>query len=103
MMRIFPAWFLVLLLSSPAWAAEPARSPGKANLNPDFEFLDSSFENASPLWYDIADDGWQRAYSRADGLGADVDVDADGTASASACAASNSARSAARRSASRPS
>ena len=39
-----------------AFAAEPARSPILVTNHP-LEFIDTSFENASPIWYDFAADG----------------------------------------------
>src|SRR5688572_32116577 len=39
-----------------AFAAEPAKSPNLVTNHP-LEFIDTSFENASPLWYDFAPDG----------------------------------------------
>lgn len=40
-------------------AADP---PGPGDQNGGFEFIDTSFENASPLWYEIADDGSIRVH-----------------------------------------
>jgi len=45
---------LALVATAPAVAAEPA--PAAAANHP-LEFIDTSFENASPLWYDFAPDG----------------------------------------------
>ncbi len=46
---------LPLTLLTIALHAEPqAPAPGRANA---VEFVDTSFENASPLWYDFAEDG----------------------------------------------
>src|SRR5437879_12038432 len=39
-----------------AFAAEPAKSPVTVTNHP-LEFIDTSFENASPVWYDFAPDG----------------------------------------------
>lgn len=54
MMRTFSFCVLCLVLPCVAWAAESA---GKVAGNSDLEFLDTGFENASPLWYEIAPDG----------------------------------------------
>jgi hypothetical protein len=45
--------FLATLVSQ---AAEPARAP-VATTNHPLEFIDTSFENASPVWYELAADG----------------------------------------------
>src|SRR6266496_5509180 len=37
-------------------AAEPAKSPSSVSNHP-LEYIDTSFENASPVWYDFAPDG----------------------------------------------
>jgi hypothetical protein len=42
--------------ASAAFAAEPAKLPTVAANHP-LEFIDTSFENASPVWYDFAPDG----------------------------------------------
>ncbi|MBI2947677.1 MAG: peptidase M14 [Verrucomicrobia bacterium] len=47
---------LVLAVSSFAFAAEPSKSPVVVTSHP-LEFIDTSFENASPVWYDFAPDG----------------------------------------------
>jgi hypothetical protein len=48
---------LACALTSPAaFSAEPTPSPNNATHHP-LEFIDTSFENASPLWYDFAPDG----------------------------------------------
>ena len=39
-----------------AFAAEPAKSPITVTDHP-LEFIDTSFENASPVWYEFAPDG----------------------------------------------
>src|SRR5437879_5530618 len=39
-----------------AFAAEPAKSPVTVTKHP-LEFIDTSFENASPVWYEFAPDG----------------------------------------------
>src|SRR6266545_6879357 len=44
------------LTSLAAFSAEPATSPNNSTNHP-LEFIDTSFENASPLWYDFAPDG----------------------------------------------
>jgi len=46
--------FAVTALS--AFAADPAQSPVAITNHP-LEFIDTSFENASPVWYDFAPDG----------------------------------------------
>ena len=38
-----------------AFAAEPAKSPITVTDHP-LEFIDTSFENASPVWYEFAPD-----------------------------------------------
>src|SRR6266851_7709058 len=38
------------------FAAEPAKSPDAVTNHP-LEFIDTSFENASPVWYEFAPDG----------------------------------------------
>jgi len=47
--RMLPALLMVLTLA-PAAAQQPWRPAA-----PGIEFIDTSFENASPLWYDVAD------------------------------------------------
>src|SRR5207244_1406103 len=39
-----------------AFAAEPAKSPVTVTNHP-LEFIDTSFENASPVWYEFTPDG----------------------------------------------
>ncbi len=56
------ALFVVLAFASSAQASDTApltnQPAGKlANKTPDLEFIDTSFENASPLWYEFAADG----------------------------------------------
>ena len=51
--------FLALVLATTALAAlgvEPVRPPSTSTHHP-LEFIDTSFENASPIWYEIAADG----------------------------------------------
>ena len=43
-------------MALPAFAAEPARSPITITNHP-LQFIDTSFENASPIWYELAPDG----------------------------------------------
>src|SRR5881394_724177 len=45
----------VALTTLAAFGAEPAQSPVAATNHP-LEFIDTSFENASPVWYDLAPD-----------------------------------------------
>lgn len=54
---IGPAAALNALRAAPS-AAQPALMSGPAG----FEFIDASFENASPVWYDVAPDGAIRVY-----------------------------------------
>lgn len=53
MFRSLPPLLLCLHFASVLPAAEPAPSPPPAPL----DFIDTSFENASPLWYEFAPDG----------------------------------------------
>jgi hypothetical protein len=56
--------FSVLFLAAAAlvsFAAEPAKSPIAVTNHP-LEFIDTSFENASPIWYDFASDGTVRVH-----------------------------------------
>jgi hypothetical protein len=53
--HIFAA-LVFALASSAVFAAEPAKSPVITTNHP-LEFIDSSFENASPVWYELAPDG----------------------------------------------
>ena len=56
--------FILALMVTVALAvrrAEPAIDSGAANQRP-LEFIDTSFENASPLWYDFAPDGTVRVH-----------------------------------------
>src|SRR5688572_21685529 len=46
------ALLTTLLLATPFLAAQ---GPAPAATSPGLEFIDTGFENASPLWYDIAD------------------------------------------------
>jgi hypothetical protein len=55
MPRIIAASLAQLFLGLVAFAAEPANSFQATN-HP-LEFIDTSFENASPVWYDFAPDG----------------------------------------------
>src|SRR5207253_7036927 len=56
-LSIFVALLLVFV-HSPAAAAEVAgTSPAPIGPPANFEFIDTSFENASPLWYDFDPDG----------------------------------------------
>ena len=43
-------------MALPAFAAEPAISPITITNHP-LQFIDTSFENASPIWYELAPDG----------------------------------------------
>src|SRR5438477_3527462 len=43
-------------LALPAFAAEPAISPITITNHP-LQFIDTSFENASPIWYELSPDG----------------------------------------------
>jgi hypothetical protein len=58
------SWLLWLFLSwlivRPAWGGSSLQSsntPALLSSNSPLEFIDTSFENASPLWYDFAPDG----------------------------------------------
>src|SRR5688572_19174761 len=58
------ATFTALVLAATtvmASAAEPAKSANLVTNHP-LEFIDTSFENASPLWYDFAPDGSVRIH-----------------------------------------
>src|SRR5437867_10250943 len=43
-------------MTLPTFATEPPRSPITSTNHP-LQFIDTSFENASPIWYEIAADG----------------------------------------------
>ena len=46
-----------ILFGPAAWAAAADTAPASASPAPPLNFIDTSFENASPLWYAFADDG----------------------------------------------
>lgn len=48
---------LVALLLSSAIAEGRIQLPAVSGSQPDLDFIDTGFENASPLWYDVAADG----------------------------------------------
>lgn len=52
-MTLRSAMLLAILLPSLALAADAPQAPADSG----FEYIDTSFENASPLWYDFAPDG----------------------------------------------
>jgi len=53
---------VLLAVTAPvALAAEPAQSPIVVTNHP-LEFIETSFENASPIWYDFAPDGTVRVH-----------------------------------------
>lgn len=56
MTRIIAASLFQLLLVLSTFAAVPANAQIQATNHP-LEFIDTSFENASPVWYDFAPDG----------------------------------------------
>ena len=56
MPRIIAASLAQLFIGLVAFAADPANSLSQATDHP-LEFIDTSFENASPVWYDFAPDG----------------------------------------------
>ncbi len=51
-----PLLTFALTAAGAAFAAEPAKSPVAVTNHP-LEFIDTSFENASPVWYEFAPDG----------------------------------------------
>ena len=53
MTRFAPLFLASLLTITSTTAADPAPAAPPASL----EFIDTSFENASPLWYESAEDG----------------------------------------------
>lgn len=59
-LAITAASTLVVVLTLSAFSSITPGADGqapKAAVNPNLEFIDTSFENASPLWYDVAADG----------------------------------------------
>lgn len=56
------AAILIVLISAAASAAAPAEEPVKVNVHPDLAFIDTSFENASPLWWEVDDAGTIRIH-----------------------------------------
>jgi hypothetical protein len=59
-----PAISLALALAVSVLASDDPAKPGPRNSG--LEFIDSSFENASPLWHDVADDGTIRIHLASD-------------------------------------
>ncbi|NUQ64012.1 MAG: succinylglutamate desuccinylase/aspartoacylase family protein [Pirellulales bacterium] len=49
------------VLLSLAWSL-PAAEPAKVNVHPDLAFINTSFENASPLWWEVDDSGAVRIH-----------------------------------------
>jgi hypothetical protein len=56
MTRSIRSGFAVVMSTLAALGAEPVKSPSTVTNHP-LEFIDTSFENASPVWYDFAPDG----------------------------------------------
>src|SRR6266550_2015047 len=58
--RVMPRVTIISLalatMALPAFAAEPARSAITITNHP-LQFIDTSFENASPIWYELSPDG----------------------------------------------
>jgi hypothetical protein len=61
MPRLFAAALMLALTSLRSFAAEPGNSSVSATNHP-LEFISTSFENASPLWYEFAADGTVLVY-----------------------------------------
>jgi zinc carboxypeptidase len=56
MLRPTPLALAIAATALTTFAAEPAKSPVAVTNHP-LEFIDTSFENASPVWYEFAPDG----------------------------------------------
>jgi hypothetical protein len=60
---ILRSWLVLLALAvAPGLLHGWAKQPSQAVVGPGLEFIDTSFENASPLWYDVAPDGVVRIH-----------------------------------------